>query len=85
MERNWRYRPEQRHQVVVLRRAVEGEITPESGKGKRARRRQASLQFANRLEPARVWKYSVLVTNADYQPRRHWSTLWDSADCGLTN
>jgi hypothetical protein len=68
--------------VVVLRRSVKDEIALESGKGQRARRQpQASLPFAEPLEPARVWEYSVLVTNAEYDLEAIGQLYRDRADC----
>ena len=68
--------------VLVLRRVVKGEIALESGKVKRTRRpSQASLQFAEPLEPVRVWEYSVLVTNADYDLDAIGQLYRDRADC----
>jgi hypothetical protein len=66
--------------VVVLRRAVKGELAIESKTGKRAKR-QASLQFAEPLQPVKVWEYTVLVTNADYDLDAIGQLYRDRADC----
>lgn len=67
--------------VVVLRRAVKGSLVAE-GKavGKRAKRQQ-SLQFADPLQPAKLWEYAVLVTNADYDLDAIGQLYRDRADC----
>lgn len=54
----------QPRRVVVLRRAVKGDLVIEPKAGKRVKR-QASLQFAEPLQPVKLWDYTVLVTNAD--------------------
>ena len=66
--------------VVVLRRAVKGELVAESKTGKRAKR-QASLQFAESLQPVTLWEYTVLVTNADYELDAIGQLYRDRADC----
>ena len=66
--------------VVVLRRAVKGELAIESRTGKRTKR-QASLQFAEPLQPVKVWEYTVLVTNADYDLDAIGQLYRDRADC----
>jgi hypothetical protein len=66
--------------VVVLRRAVKGELALESKAGKRAKH-QASLQFAEPLQPVKVWEYTVLVTNADYDLDAIGQLYRDRADC----
>ena len=66
--------------VVVLRRAVKGDLAIESKIGKRAKR-QASLQFAEPLQPVKVWEYTVLVTNAGYDLEAIGQLYRDRADC----
>ena len=66
--------------VVVLRRTVKGELAIESRTGKRAKR-QASLQFAEPLQAVKVWEYTVLVTNADYDLDAIGQLYRDRADC----
>jgi hypothetical protein len=66
--------------VIVLRRAVKGELAIESKTGKRAKR-QASLQFAEPLQPVKVWEYTVLVTNADHDLDAIGQLYRDRADC----
>lgn len=66
--------------VVVLRRAVKGELVAEPKAGKRAKR-QASLQFAEPLHPVTLWEYTVLVTNADFALEAIGQLYRDRADC----
>lgn len=66
--------------VVVLRREVKGELVIESKTGKRAKR-QASLQFAEPLQAVKLWEYTVLVTNADYDLDAIGQLYRDRADC----
>ncbi len=66
--------------VVVLRRAVKDELVAEPKAGKRAKR-QASLQFAELLQPVKLWEYTVLVTNADYPLDAIGQLYRDRADC----
>lgn len=40
-----------------------------------------ALPFAEPLEPARVWEYSVLVTNAEYDLEAIGQLYRDRADC----
>jgi hypothetical protein len=67
--------------VVVLRRAVKDSLLDE-GKavGKRAKRQQ-SLHFAQPHEPAKLWEYAVLITNADYDLAAIGQLYRDRADC----
>jgi hypothetical protein len=67
--------------VVVLRRAVKDSLLDE-GKavGKRAKRQQ-SLHFAQPHEPAKLWEYAVLITNADYDLDAMGQLYRDRADC----
>jgi Transposase DDE domain group 1 len=66
--------------VVVLRRAVKGELAIEPEAGKRAKR-QASLQFAELLQPVKLWEYTVLVTNTDFALDAIGQLYRDRADC----
>lgn len=66
--------------VVVLRRPVKGELVAEPKAGKRARR-QASLQFAEPLQPMMLWEYTVLVTDTDYALDAIGQLYRDRADC----
>jgi hypothetical protein len=50
--------------VVVLRRAVKDTLVTK--KTSKWQERQESLNFADSLEPTRLWEYAVLVTNSDY-------------------
>jgi len=67
--------------VVVLRRAVKGLLLAEGkAEGKRAKRQQR-LQFADPLQPATLWEYAVLVTNAAYDLEAIGQLYRDRADC----
>lgn len=66
--------------VVVLRRAVKGELAIEPEAGKRAKR-QASLQFAELLQPVKLWEYTVLVTNTNFALDAIGQLYRDRADC----
>ena len=66
--------------VVVLRRAIRDELVAEPKAGKRAKR-QASLQFAETLQPVKLWEYTVLVTNADFALESIGQLYRDRADC----
>ena len=73
---NW----SRRRRVVVLRRPLKGELAAEPKSGKRTKR-QASLQFAEPLQPAKLWEYTVLVTNADVNLEAIGQLYRDRADC----
>ena len=67
--------------VVVMRRAVKDTLVAEQkAVGKRAKRQQ-SLQFADPVQPVKVWEYAVLVTNADYELEAIGQLYRDRADC----
>jgi hypothetical protein len=66
--------------IVVLRRPVKGELVAESTAGKRAKR-QASLQFAEPLQPVKLWEYTVLATNTEYDLEAIGQLYRDRADC----
>ena len=66
--------------VVVLRRALKDALVAEPKVGKRAKR-QASLQFAEPLEPVKLWEYTVLVTNAHFDLEAIGQLYRDRADC----
>ena len=66
--------------VVVLRRAIKDALVAEQKTGKREKR-QKSLQFAEPLQPVKLWEYTVLVTNADYDIDAIGQLYRDRADC----
>jgi hypothetical protein len=67
--------------VVVMRRAVKDTLVAEhKAEGKRAKRQQ-SLQFADPIQPVKLWEYAVLVTNADYDLEAIGQLYRDRADC----
>ncbi len=76
--------------VIVMRRAIKGELTVQSPKAKRAHAKakgtlsgqQACLQFDDeRYAPARLWEYVVLVTNTTYGAEHMGQMYRDRADC----
>jgi hypothetical protein len=76
--------------VVVMRRAIKGELTAQAPKTRRARAKangtssaqQACLQFDHeRYAPARLWEYVVLVTNTTYGAQHMGQMYRDRADC----
>ena len=66
--------------VVVLRRAVRDTLVGEPPTGKRQKRQQ-SLQFADPLQPVKLWEYTVLITNAAYDLDAIGQLYRDRADC----
>ena len=67
--------------VVVMRRAVKDTLVAEQkAVGKRAKRQQ-SLQFADPVQPVKLWEYAVLVTNSDYELEAIGQLYRDRADC----
>lgn len=67
--------------VVVMRRAVKDTLVAEhKAEGKRAKRQQ-SLQFADPIQPVKLWEYAVLVTNSDYELEAIGQLYRDRADC----
>ena len=67
--------------VVVMRRAVKDTLVAEhKAVGKRAKRQQ-SLQFADPVQPVKLWEYAVLVTNSDYELEAIGQLYRDRADC----
>ncbi|MDZ7924121.1 MAG: transposase [Marinagarivorans sp.] len=66
--------------VIVLRRAIKDSLVAEQKSGKREKR-QKSLQFAEPLQPVKLWEYTVLVTNADYDIDAIGQLYRDRADC----
>jgi len=66
--------------VVVLRRAIKDSLVAEQKAGKREKR-QKSLPFAEPLQPVKLWEYTVLVTNADYNLDAIGQLYRDRADC----
>ena len=66
--------------VVVLRRALKDTLVAEQKAGKREKR-QKSLQFAQPLQPVKLWEYTVLITNAHYELEAIGQLYRDRADC----
>ena len=66
--------------VVVLRRAVKETLIAESQASKRTKR-QRKLQFAEPLQPVKLWEYTVLVTNDVYDLDAIGQLYRDRADC----
>jgi hypothetical protein len=64
--------------VIVLRRPVKDSLVAQAGKRDK---RQQSLQFAETLQPVKLWEYAVLVTNADYALQAMGQLYRDRADC----
>lgn len=82
----------QARRVVVMRRAIKGELAVQPSKAKRGRAnakadgaqaaRQACLQFDDdRNAPVRLWEYVVLVTNTSYDAQHMGQMYRDRADC----
>ena len=67
--------------VVVVRRAVKDNLVVEGKKVGKREKRQQSLHFADPLQPVKLWEYSVLVTNADYDLGAIGQLYRDRADC----
>lgn len=77
--------------VIVMRRAVKGNLVAETAKPKRADAKsakqgkqmppQTSLQFVDENAPIKVWEYAVLVTNASYDVVHMGQLYRDRADC----
>ncbi len=78
--------------VIVMRQAVRADLvaaSPEIVKGKitsskakkQAQEQQISLHFIDENEPAKLWKYAVLVTNSDYSVAAMGQLYRDRADC----
>jgi hypothetical protein len=63
-------------QVVVLRRAVKGDLVAEVKSGA-----QPTLNFIDHLEKIKLWEYTVLVTNTDYSLEALGQLYRDRADC----
>lgn len=64
-----------------MRRAVKDTLVAEQkAVGKRAKRQQ-SLQFADPVQPVKLWKYAVLVTNSDYGLEAIGQLYRDRTDC----
>ena len=66
--------------VVVLRRAVKDSLVAEQKTGPREKR-QKRLRFAEPLQPVKLWEYTVLVSNADYDLGAIGQLYRDRADC----
>ena len=78
--------------VIVMRQAVRADLvatSPESVKAKATSSKgkkheleqQLSLHFIDENEPAKLWKYAVLVTNSDYSVAAMGQLYRDRADC----
>jgi len=67
--------------VVVVRRAVKDTLVAETKKTGKREKRQQSLQFADPLQPVKLWEYAVLVTNSDYDLDAIGQLYRDRADC----
>ena len=66
--------------VVVLRRAAKDSLVAEQKTGPREKR-QKRLRFAEPLQPVKLWEYTVLVSNADYDLGAIGQLYRDRADC----
>ena len=80
----------QARRVIVMRHAVKGELLVETSKSKRRGKKSAkgknqtpqqSLVFTDKNEPAKIWEYAVLVTNAPYGIEYMGQLYRDRADC----
>lgn len=67
--------------VVVLRRAIKDSLVAEQKTDGKREKRQKSLQFAEPLQPVKLWEYTVLVTNAHYDLDAIGQLYRDRADC----
>ena len=67
--------------VVVLRRPIKDSLVAEQKANGKREKRQKSLQFAEPLQPVKLWEYTVLVTNADYDLDAIGQLYRDRADC----
>ncbi|HEX5675078.1 MAG TPA: transposase [Azonexus sp.] len=67
--------------VVVVRRAVKEPLAAQAKAAGKRERRQQSLQFADPLQPVKLWEYAVLVTNTDYDLEAMGQLYRDRADC----
>ena len=67
--------------VVVLRRPIKDSLVAETKITGKREKRQKSLQFAEPLQPVKLWEYTVLVTNADYDLDAIGQLYRDRADC----
>lgn len=77
--------------VIVMRRAVKGELIVEpqapKRKGKKPAKnntqtlQQECLIFVDKNEPAKLWEYAVLVTNSSYEIEHLGQLYRDRADC----
>lgn len=67
--------------VLVLRRAVKGDLVANAKSASARQRRQRSLQFADANEPVKIWEYAVLVTNTQYDLMAIGQLYRDRADC----
>lgn len=67
--------------VVVVRRALKEPLVAQPKTAGKRERRQQSLQFADPLQPVKLWEYAVLVTNTDYDLQAMGQLYRDRADC----
>jgi hypothetical protein len=67
--------------VVVVRRAVTEPLAAQGKAAGKRDKRQHSLQFADPLQPVKLWEYAVLVTNTDYDLEAMGQLYRDRADC----
>jgi hypothetical protein len=67
--------------VVVVRRAVKEPLAAQAKTAGKRERRQQRLQFADPLQPVKLWEYAVLVTNTDYDLQAMGQLYRDRADC----
>lgn len=80
----------QSRRVIVMRRAIKGELLVEIPGAKRRGRKSAKskdqgpqqgLIFVDKNEPAKIWEYAVLVTNSSYGIEHMGQLYRDRADC----
>ena len=74
---NWRCA----RRVVVVRRAVKDSLAIEGKATGKREKRQQSLHFADPLQAVKLWEYTVLVTNSDYDLEAIGQLYRDRADC----
>jgi hypothetical protein len=67
----------QARRVAVLRRRVKGSLAVETD----SEGQQQTLHFMDEANPAKIWEYAVLVTNADYPLEALGQLYRDRADC----
>lgn len=67
--------------VIVLRSPLKGDLKADSKPDSKKKGEQRSLQFADPQQPEKIWEYSVLVTNTDYDLVAISQLYRDRADC----